>query len=552
MSSLLLTLLGLVAASVVQPAVTRAAAPADPPALVVVLVVDGLSSALLERAQPLFSEGGFRRLFREGAHAARALLPHSVTSRAPGRAAIATGMLPGRAGVPGDLWFDRAGRQSVLAVSDARATTVGSDPRIDVRGRSAGQLELPTLGAAFRQRFGPGCVVQALGWRAEVLLLAGPTADGAFWIDGSTGTWVGSSRHVSRLPPWLVELNEQGGLAVHRGQIWERLFDEETGRSHAGPDDDAREQPRAGGTTFPYGVPEWSESAKRLRLAVQGTPFADRSVLGAVDAALRVQGGAGLGRDDVPDLLLVALDALADAGADYGPESQEALDLVLRVDLALGELLGLLDERVGSGRWSLALCAGQGMPARPDAGTGSLVGALDMLVPAERLLREAHPQHVVSDGRAFTLGLAGPWLHLSHEVARRAGSEPAVAARLVADGLQQLPAVSRALTRADLLASEGGLLAQWGRELHAERSGDVLLLLEPGAVFNTQSGRAFAGDRIEERRVPLAFLGQGIAPGCLPADTSILDLAPTLAALVGAPLTKSDGRALQGALVDDS
>ena len=53
-----------------------------------------------------------------------------------------------------------------------------------------------------------------------------------------------------------------------------------------------------------------------------------------------------------------------------------------------------------------------------------------------------------------------------------------------------------------------------------------------------------------DTRVPLAFLGAGIAPGQHAVAASPADIVPTLSALTGVRMARTDGRVLREALAD--
>ena len=81
--------------------------------------------------------------------------------------------------------------------------------------------------------------------------------------------------------------------------------------------------------------------------------------------------------DGYPDLLALSFSALDYVGHEWGPNSPEALDVVLRLDRALGDLLAFLDRAVGEGAVVVALSSDHGAAPLPE-----LAAALG--VPARR------------------------------------------------------------------------------------------------------------------------------------------------------------------------
>ena len=62
------------------------------------------------------------------------------------------------------------------------------------------------------------------------------------------------------------------------------------------------------------------------------------------------------------DLLALAIKSVDRIGHDYGPRSQEQLDVLVRLDRLLGDLFRRLDAAVGEGAWVAAISADHGAP----------------------------------------------------------------------------------------------------------------------------------------------------------------------------------------------
>ncbi len=517
------------------------------PRLVALVHVPSFRAEYLARFEPLLGEAGFRRLMTEGAWTDAARVEHTVTRRGPGLASLATGLLPGRAGIPSSGWFDRERRRSRSAVTDEQSFTRGSDPEILPREVSPRNLERPTLGDLLQEQLGEDAVVAAFGWYDEgALLLGGRESDASVWIDQDTGTWVTSSRVAHRLPEFAVAENAAGAIHRYRGAVWERTFDDAVGERYASPDDDPDEPPYAGMPHFPYEVPELVMVRNKVRKVIDGTPFADRSVLDCVRAgttALR------MGEDDVTDLLAVDLASLGDVGRDYGPDSQEVLGTVLELDARLAELFALLDERAGPGRWTFVLASGEGLARLPEKTGGRRLRTQEIQVPVELALRAAFPQHVITTSRSWTIGLGGPWVFLDHGVVEAAGVDLAEARRVAAEAAAGVDGVGETWTPETLASSDDPARRRWAEDLHPERSGDVLVLLEEGSVLDAGVGTAPGSHHAYDRDVPLFLLGAGIRAGRLASPAGPVDVVPTLLALLGLDAPDDlDGRVLEEAL----
>ena len=85
-----------------------ALAQAQRPALVVVMMVDGLPQEQVVKYRDLYGSGGFKRLLEDGAWYGAAHHMHAVTLTAPGHATMLTGSYPYRNGIIANEWVDRA------------------------------------------------------------------------------------------------------------------------------------------------------------------------------------------------------------------------------------------------------------------------------------------------------------------------------------------------------------------------------------------------------------------------------------------------------------
>ncbi len=589
------------------------------PRLLVLVSIDQCRAEYVQRFLPLLPEGGFRRLLAEGAVFPDAAHLHTVTSTAPGHAAIATGCLPARAGIPENEFLQDG--VHTYCVADPDATLVGSLPGLRPAGVSARRLERPTLGDLLKAHFGREALVVSFAWKDRAaLLMGGHDSDGSYWIESENGSWVTTSALRPALPRWLVALNARGDLASASDSVWERTLDEQRATEFSGIDDAPGESFDPGTRpVFPHQMPH-AEPASRggslrpLCRLLAGTPAADLEVLAAVREALAHE---PLGRDDTPDLLCVGFSGLDYTGHDFGPRSQEVLEMFLALDRRLAELMALLDEDVGAGRWTLALTSDHGvgdlpeqsgslrmtqeeLRARLEAALQLVLGAPPALMPAVMPGDAGGAPPVESAGtiadatgadatgadaagasadaaapsRHWISALLKPSVWIDRDACLASGHSVAELADAVAYELSALPGIELAATRAELaaaLADDGANpdLRALAADVHPTRSGDVLFLVTHGTLLARDVAADHGTHHPEDRDVPLIFYGAGIAPGIRPGPAAPMDIAPTLASLVGlipaggagdagkhdkgnqGPLGM-DGHVLQSALTDAS
>ncbi len=514
------------------------------PRLVLVLVVDQLRRDRLDPALP----GGLGRLAREGRVFADALVDHAHTETCPGHVTILTGVHPGRAGVPGNQFVDRETGRVVYCVEDpeGRHPVIGGTDL-----RSPGLVRVDALGDWLRRARPEARVFAVSAKDRAAVLLGGRHPDGAYWIDSRRTGGFTTSRYYRRdLPGWVRAFNGQDGAT---GGFLARLpgsWVHPSSAAGARADDFPGESPRHGATS-PHPLADADPLTAVSRLLA--SPFVDSVTL---DFSLELLRREGLGADGVPDLLAISLSATDRVGHLYGPDSQEALDNLHRVDRALGRFLDAVEREVGREGLVVVLTSDHGVMPLPEwlAATGA--GACPVpggRIDARRLLldldaalhRELDPPGA-PDGR--WLAVAG----YRFTVNRRRASSLGVPVPAVVDAarrwLEAVPAVQKVWTPEEVAArgDREPLARLYRNSWDPERGGDFEVQVLPTCLlspfpFGTSHGTPWAYDR----EVPLVFRGPGIRAGRVRGAARPVDVAPTLAGLLGLPVPPGlDGRPL--------
>ena len=499
------------------------------PRLVVLIVIDQLPTWTFERDAHLFT-GGFARLLREGGYVGAGDLPYANTFTAPGHATIATGAVPAVHGIVGNQWWRRVeGRErpaefDVTSPMFSVGPTDGGALTTDLAASSialrvdgiADILRRATLDKAHS-------IAIALKSRAAVLV-AGRNPDLAVWYERAAGGMTTSRAYAREVPPWLVDLAKTHPAKRFIGQTWEPLDAAVLPRATAIPDDAPGEGALHGiGTAFPHQVHDAEELVH--------TPFADEIVLDAAYAALDAM---QLGADDVPDLLAISLEAHDYAGHNWGPESWEVLDLMLRLDLSLGRFFDTLDRRLGPDGWAVVLTSDHGatpLVERSPYKDARRIPPSEIAAAAEQVL-----------GRL--LG-AGPWVakvtasqvYLTDRFARVPEPQRGEALREAAKAVEALPGIAAA-GRTDQIAGHCDQRRDLARlicnAIVPREAGELYVLPAQGSViteYKTGTGHDAPFD--DNRHVPILVKAPGLAPQH--GTGSLLQVAPTLAALLGVP-----------------
>lgn len=510
------------------PVLAPAAEP--PPRLVLLVVVDQLRGGSLETARDRLGPDGLGRLMDGGLAYRSACHRFGVTATAPAHATLATGALPAVHGIVGNEWLDPETGERRNAAGGAGAGDGGGHDDAGA-GRSPAWLEAETLADVLADATaGKAGIFAVAGKDRSAIMLAGRGGK-AFWYDHQAGRYVTGGYYYPSPPAWLEAWNESAldGLDAH---VW-RLSAPESGYRLAGRDDQPWERDYKGlGRVFPHRLAASTDPDAALR----AMPVADALT---VDLAVTLLREAGLGRDAVPDLLMVGLSATDYIGHAFGPDSLEAEDNLLWLDRTIATLLAAARAAAGEDGVLTVLTSDHGIPSAPEyiRSRGGESGRID--VPGIMDGLNAFLGERFDTRRRLARAFLNPWIYLDMDALETLGLDPAAVESAAAGWLSGVDGLVAVFTRSGLLdnARPGeALLRRVRAGFHPARSGHLYLVQAPGwhLYSDPDYHAAMHGSPWDyDTHVPLVFMGPGIPAGHVDRAVGSEDLAPTLAALLG-------------------
>ena len=148
-------------------------------------------------------------------------------------------------------------------------------------------------------------------------------------------------------------------------------------------------------------------------------------------------------------------------------------------------------------------------------------------------------------------GMSGPAPYLNRELIAEKKLDQAEVEQTAATALAAMPHILRVYTRTQLMNGQIandyiGRAVQFG--FNAQRSGDIFIVPEPYYLFE-KSGTSHGMPYNYDSHVPVIFMGPGFKPGEYPGRVGVVDIAPTLASILGVEYpSASIGRVLNEAL----
>ncbi|HEX4693210.1 alkaline phosphatase family protein [Sphingomonas sp.] len=511
---------------------TAPSARAPKPKLVVVISIDQFSADLFAQYRNRFT-GGFARLL-DGAVFPSGYQSHSATETCPGHSTIMTGDRPARTGIVANEWYDFAGARpgEVYCMEDERQGTYKDYVASDLH------LRVPTLGERMKDADPAVRTVSVAGKDRAAVLMGGHKIDELwFWRDGK-----GFISYAGRaVPASVARANSVAWSAIDKPgaafaePAWCKTIDRPI---------------LANGRTVGAGR---FERAAKAEPAWKASPVFDSAIF---DLATSMVRDMRLGRGRSTDILTIGASATDYVGHTFGTEGSEMCIQLANLDRTLGKFFAMLDATGVD--YVVALTADHGGNDIPER-------ERERGVPGAARVATALLPRVVGTAIAGDFGLKGQLLYgvvngdiwidpalspadrtrVRDEAARRYRASPQVAAVFTHDELVAAPLPAG--------PPETWSLIQRARASFVpERSGDLLVFLKPRITAITVKNDPTAAIATHgsiwdyDRRVPILFWRRGMKGFEQPLSVETVDIAPTLAGLLGFPLAPGavDGRCL--------
>ncbi len=500
------------------------------PKLVVGIVVDQMRYDYLTRFYNKYGDGGFKRMIAEGFNCKNNHFNYVPTYTGPGHASIYTGTTPKYHGIISNSWYDKEIKESVYCTGDNSVQSIGTSS-------TSGQMSpyrMKTTTFADENRLFTQMRGKTIGISIKdrgAILPAGHTANAAYWFQGEKeGNWISSSFYMNALPDWVTKFNESG-VANSYFKVWNTLYDINT-YTESGDDLNTFETVYNGIETaaFPYDLAVLKEKNRNFEL-LKVTPFGNSII---TDFAIAALDGEQLGQDNITDVLAVSYSSTDYVGHYFGVNSKEVEDTYIRLDKDLERLFIALDNKVGVGEYTVFLTSDHGAVNVPSylqsvkipSGYINKEGIRKKLDEfLEKTLSASDLIENISNNQVFLNKVKISLLNLNLE-----DVQDAIVNELI--GYEFIDKAYTSTTMNNTSFNNGiELLLQNG--FNQKRSGDVLFVYDPAFISYSKTGSTHGSGLNYDTHVPLLFFGKGINHGSTVTKTTIVDIAPTISALLG-------------------
>jgi predicted AlkP superfamily pyrophosphatase or phosphodiesterase len=500
--------------------------PQQAPKLVVGIVVDQMRFDYLYRFMNNYSEYGFKKLMDEGSNFTYAHLNYVPSNTGPGHATIYTGTTPFFHGIIGNDWYNRDSAKHINCIKDNRYTGLGGEDRMS-------PLNLMSTTVTDQLRLSNNGMSRVIAISIKdrgAILPGGRLANAAYWYNADNGNFMSSSYYMNDLPDWVKEFNNKKLPYKYTSMDW--TLSKPLERYRSSFPDETKSEPDLfdeGRTSFPHSLNKIKEADKLEFL--KSTPYGNQLL---VDFAIAVLDNEKPGQNNVTDFLAISFSSTDYIGHKYGPNSVEIQDTYIKLDQQIGDLLKILDVKVGKGNYLLFLTADHGVAEIPD-----LVNTkVKQFFSAKKFTKSVKDFLLNNYGtdKIFS-DFSNKQIYLNYSVINEKKLNAVDVRNKLAQYLREnFDSALLVFTRDDFAGkipgrNEANYLLNG---FNSARSGDLFIELNPVSYFGlgdmdrTTHGTAYAYDA----HVPLLFFGWGIPKQEINEPVYTIDIAPTISDLL--------------------
>jgi predicted AlkP superfamily pyrophosphatase or phosphodiesterase len=509
--------------------------PPDKPKLVVGIVVEQLRYDHLEKFRDKLEENGIRRLLNEGTYYKNAGYDYMLTQSAPGHATIATGTQPSFHGITADSWYLTLKNEMIYCTQDKEVDPVGGSYESGLH--SPVNLLSSTFSDELAMATNRNAKIFSVGLKeSSAILSTGHYANGVYWFDNTTGTFMTSTWYTDSLPEWVNDFNAtkfpdsflNGQWAPLKGNSYYTDCLSDSSRFEIGFN---------GVNSFPYDLKKLSQKGllniKRDYSVLRETPFGNTLTK---DFAIQLIQKEQLGKDDVTDFISICFSASDNIGHRFGPSSVEAADALYRLDADIAGLLKFLNDSLGKRNILVYFTAAHGISEIPSVlEQNRIPTGYFRQTQALQLLR-SYLNAIYGQGD-WVKGYYENQIFLNRVLVEDAKIPLEDIQKKVSRFLVQFSGVSSAYPYSAFEANDfgNGHLKRIVNSFSPQRSGDVIVTLNPGWIEKGEYVANHNSPYEYDSHVPLIWYGWAVNRATVTRKVDITDIAATLSSLCRVP-----------------
>ena len=476
-----------------------APAPVYAPRLVVTITIDQLRTDYMQAFSPLYTPNGFKRLLQEGRVFTNASYPFLPIDRASATATIATGVTPFYHSIVGEQWLNRESLRPVHCIGE---------------NTSADNLSTSTLGDEMKVATeGKAIVYSVAPFSDAAVLNAGHAADGAFWIDETTGRWTNSQYYSNTPPSWLFTFNELHAPANDFPKtLWEPVIE------------------LAG--TFNYYQHVGDQKPFKHKLS-GNERFTQLKVSGLVnqyvtEMAQQCISQESMGFDRITDLLSVTYYAGNFEHRAMSECQMELQDTYVRLDRELSSLISGIERKIGAEHVLFVITSTGYSDVESSDYEKYRIPTGTFYINRTANLLNMFFGAIWGQGRWVETCFSNQ-MFLNHKLLESKRVSLTDATSRAREFLSQISGVRNVYTSLQLLTDINEQTLKVRNGFNPLRSGDILIEVSPGWKLYNEDNQNTQLSRASFTQFPIIFHGAGIKAETIGDRVTVDRIAPTIA-----------------------
>jgi predicted AlkP superfamily pyrophosphatase or phosphodiesterase len=510
--------------------------PPDKPYLVIGIVVEQLKYDQLEKCREKLGDNGIKKLINEGTYFKNASFDYMLTQSAPGHATISTGTEPSFHGITSDNWYLPLRNELIYCTRDIDVNPVGGSFESGLN--SPVNLQASTFSDELEMATNQQAKVFGIGLKDNSAILStGHSADGVFWFDNSTGTWMTSTYYSNTLPEWVMDFNAMNYPESYLNGEW-NLSRPVEDYADCLPDSNKFEAGFNSQNYFPYDLKKLRSkvmlSSRNDFALLRETPFGNSLT---TSFAIRLIEKEKLGKDDITDYLSICYSATDNIGHRFGPSSVEMEDAILRLDDEIKSLLKYVNDSIGKKNVLIYFTSAHGISEIPAVLESYRIPAGYVRQNQVLQLLRSYLNAVYGEGD-WVKGYSERQVYLNRTLIEDARIPLEDVQKKVARFLVQFSGVAAAYPYSAFEANDfgNGNLKRIINNFNSQRSGDVIVTLNPGWVEKDEDYVTNHNSPYEyDSHVPLIWYGWTVNRSTISRKVNMTDIAATLSILCKVP-----------------
>ena len=496
------------------------------PKVVIGIVVDQMRYDYLYKFNSLYSENGFKRLLSGGFVCQNTMVNYLPSHTAPGHSSIYTGSVPSIHGIPGNAFIENTDGLLHDACEDKTVDLIGSTKKGSSSPRN---LLVTTVGDELRIATNMKSRTFSVALKNRGSVFPGGHLAKSYWYDNDLGAFSTSTYYEKSLPNWLVAFNARHSDDTLMKYGWNLGFSD---YSLSTEDNNSYEEPfyKEKSPVFPHTFDKMSDKERHETFCM--TPFGNTYTIMMARAMIE---GEKIGKGPNTDFLSVSFSSPDELAHQYGCNSVEIQDMMLKLDRDIAGFLSYLDITYGKGNYLLFLTADHG-------GSHNQQFLKDNNIPAgvfEKNSVQDVNQYLKGKFGVDSLVIAFPNYYqffLNNPLLAKGTISRAAVRQSIIEWALDKPEVLYAIDLYNISTSNvpTKIKEMVMNGYNRRRGGDVQLILDPAwyEYAGKTKGNTHGTWSPADTHIPLIFYGWGVKAGESTVEVYTTDIAPTISGLL--------------------